>query len=186
MQEEGAMRLPTALGIVVVLCASTALIRLASVQQASNAEGWPQPQGGRSRRLAAAAAAVPCVDHPVDQGATCLEQSMWGKCKEPFLEHACDLSCGRCVSAERRRLLQRVLLVSARQAEPCNSTAGDFWAMRAQQHELVPRAVVLAVEQRTAPRDAHAVHLRVGGLVLLGAHRPKVARGAVARLGLPR
>ena len=129
------MRLATALGIVVVLCASTALIRLASVQQASNAEGWPQPQGSRSRRLAAAAAAVPCVDHPVDQGATCLEQSMWGKCKEPFLEHACHLSCGRCVSAERRRLLQRVLLVSARQAEPCNSTAGDLWAMRAQQNK---------------------------------------------------
>ena len=30
------------------------------------------------------------------------------------------------------------------------------------------------------------MHLRVRGLVLLRAHRPKVARGAVARLGLPR
>ena len=130
------MRPSTALGTVVVLCASTALLRLASVQLGSSAEGWPQPQGGRSsRRPAAAAAAVPCVDHPVDQSATCLEQSMWGKCNEPFLAHACHLSCGRCVSAERRRQLQRVLLVSARQSEPCNSTAGDFWAMRAQQNK---------------------------------------------------
>ena len=121
------MRQSTTLGILVVLCASSALIRLASVQQASSTtKDWPQPQGGSSRRLAVAAAS--CVDHPVGQSASCLEQSMWGKCKESFLAHACDLSCGRCVSAERRRLLQRVLLVSARQAEPCNATAGGAWA----------------------------------------------------------
>ena len=111
------MRLFTALGVVFVLCASTALLRL-------SAESWSQPLADRSRRPTAAAAVMSCVDRPVDQSASCLEQSMWGKCKEPFLAHACHLSCGRCVSAERRRLLQRVLLVSARQAESCNSSAG--------------------------------------------------------------
>ena len=121
----------TAIGFVILLCSCTALLlALTSVQE--------QHLGGGSSdapRRALAPAAAACVDQPVDQATTCLEQAMWGKCKEPFLAHACDVSCGRCVSTERRRLLQRVLLVSARQHEPCNATAGDFWAMRAQQNK---------------------------------------------------
>ena len=83
----------------------------------------------------AAASSVDCVDVPVGGQATCLEQAMWGKCAEPFMRTRCDLSCGRCVSAERSQLQSRVLLVSARQHSPCAAPTGDFWAMRSQENK---------------------------------------------------
>lgn len=46
----------------------------------------------------------------------------------------CDVACNRCVSSERKRLLRRTLLVSARQAEPCADAGADAWVMRAMQN----------------------------------------------------
>jgi mannan endo-1,4-beta-mannosidase len=49
-----------------------------------------------SSDLAAAPPTPACTDVPPDATYTCGEQVGWGKCDEPWMEGACDRSCGRC------------------------------------------------------------------------------------------
>jgi hypothetical protein len=43
------------------------------------------------------AAAPECTDaYPFADGFSCAEQAAWGKCGEPWMAGACDLTCGRC------------------------------------------------------------------------------------------
>lgn len=64
----------------------------------------------------------------------CLQQALWSKCDEAFMQGMCDASCSRCESFQRRAALQRTLLVSARQAAPCAEMGADAWVMRAMQN----------------------------------------------------
>lgn len=73
-----------------------------------------------------------CEDRAPDGDRSgCLQQALWGKCSEPFMQQACDRSCGRCSSALRGRLLQHTTVVSARQGSPCSSPNADLWVTRA-------------------------------------------------------
>ncbi|KAL1524579.1 hypothetical protein AB1Y20_019469 [Prymnesium parvum] len=77
----------------------------------------------------------PCEDTPLDGHEGCLQQALWGKCREAFLADRCNKSCGRCHSPARADALRRVLLLSARQPSACASADGDAWVMRALQNK---------------------------------------------------
>eukprot|EP00967_Tisochrysis_lutea_P033640 scaffold40062_cov42-Tisochrysis_lutea.AAC.2 len=53
--------------------------------------------------------------------------ALWGKCNEAFMRGHCTRSCGLCESKRH----QPVILLSARQAAPCNTSQGEIWVNQA-------------------------------------------------------
>ena len=95
------------------------------------------PPCGTQTRTVTAKPVSSCTDRaPVGHSTDgwCLQQALWSKCEEAFMQGMCDASCSRCESISRRAALQRTLLVSARQAAPCAERGADAWVMRAMQN----------------------------------------------------
>lgn len=97
-----------------------------TTEENSTAEHWSSERWSSER--------AECEDV---NASNCLQQALWGKCSATFMPPGtCDVACGRCESARRRRSLRATLLVSARQSAACagSSPGADAWVMRAIQN----------------------------------------------------